>query len=66
MTDADEYQTLDFSPAFLQSLIGPDFTNAERRRFLRALERLDTNERHPSLRVHQLRGRKRGSVRLRF
>ena len=40
----------------MESLIGRDFSYAERRRFVRALRLLDDDERHPSLRVHQLSG----------
>ena len=32
------------------------FSKADQRRFTKALELLDTNERHPSLRVHELTG----------
>ena len=50
------YRTLDLTPRFLQDLIGDNFTARDRRRFIRALDLLDENERHPSLRVHQLEG----------
>lgn len=53
---AGAYRTLDFAPEFLEGLVGPDFTERDRRRFVRALRLLDENERHPSLRVHQLEG----------
>jgi mRNA-degrading endonuclease YafQ of YafQ-DinJ toxin-antitoxin module len=53
---ADSYRTLEFSPTFVQDLISDNFTARDRRRFARALEVLDENERHPSLRVHQLEG----------
>ena len=36
--------------------MGPDSTERDRRRFVRGLRLLDENERHPSLRVHQLEG----------
>lgn len=32
------------------------FQKADQRRFIRALELLDENERHPSLRIHELQG----------
>jgi mRNA-degrading endonuclease YafQ of YafQ-DinJ toxin-antitoxin module len=53
---SDRYRSVDLTPTFLESLIAQDFTAADRRRFLRALRLLDENERHPSLRVHELRG----------
>ena len=52
----DAYRTLDFTPTFLEDLVGKNFTQQERRRFVRALRPLDEDERHPSLRVHQLQG----------
>jgi mRNA-degrading endonuclease YafQ of YafQ-DinJ toxin-antitoxin module len=33
---------------------------ADQRRFVKAIELLDENDRHPSLRVHELRGERRG------
>ncbi len=51
---ADGYQTLSFTETFLNTLAGKDFTHSERKRFLKALRLLDENERHPSLRVHEL------------
>jgi mRNA-degrading endonuclease YafQ of YafQ-DinJ toxin-antitoxin module len=53
---SDGYRTLSFTETFLESFAGRSFNNAERRRLLKALRLLDGNERHPSLRVHQLRG----------
>jgi mRNA-degrading endonuclease YafQ of YafQ-DinJ toxin-antitoxin module len=53
---ADVYQTLSFTETFLDTFSGKDFTRNERKRFLKALRLLDHNERHPSLRVHELRG----------
>jgi mRNA-degrading endonuclease YafQ of YafQ-DinJ toxin-antitoxin module len=50
------YQTLELGDEFIESLISRDFNYAERRRFVRALRLLDDDERHPSLRVHQLSG----------
>lgn len=53
---ADFYRTLIFSDTFLAALTGKDFTRKERKQLLKALRLLDENERHPSLRVHELRG----------
>ena len=50
------YRTLVFTDAFLDSYASRDFSAAERARFKRALQLLDENEHHPSLRLHQLRG----------
>ena len=55
-----EYRTLEFTDEFLASLVHRDFTAAERRAFVRALRLLDHNDRHPSLRVHELRGEMQG------
>lgn len=54
------YQSLQFTEDFLRDLLRGDFPAADLRRVLRALTLLDTNERHPSLRVHQLRGELEG------
>jgi mRNA-degrading endonuclease YafQ of YafQ-DinJ toxin-antitoxin module len=51
-----EYRTLVFTSEFVESFASRDFSYADRRRFQRALLLLDTNERHPSLRVHELSG----------
>lgn len=56
VSDGHTYTMLVFTDTFFDALLGSEFSAAERRRFARALELLDTNERHPSLRVHQLRG----------
>jgi mRNA-degrading endonuclease YafQ of YafQ-DinJ toxin-antitoxin module len=49
------YRSLDFTETFLESLADPRrFSRAERSLFLKALRLLDTDERHRSLRVHQL------------
>ncbi len=47
---------------FLADLAGPKsaFSAAERRKFIKALQLLDADERHPSLEVHQLFGDRRG------
>ena len=55
------YRTIDFTETFLASFSSRDFTAAERKLFLKALRLLDEDERHPSLRVHQLRGDRDGS-----
>ena len=61
MTDQGRrYRSLDFTNTFLEDLVGRAFTAADRRRLLRAIELLDGNEQHPSLRVHQLRGELQG------
>jgi mRNA-degrading endonuclease YafQ of YafQ-DinJ toxin-antitoxin module len=53
---SDGYRTLSFTETFLETFAGRSFNAAERRRLLKALGLLDVNERHPSLRVHELRG----------
>ena len=53
---AGEYASLEFTETFLQSFASRDFSAADRGQFLKALQLLEENERHPSLRVHQLRG----------
>lgn len=58
---ADEYQTLEFTGAFLTAFAGRDFTAADRAALLRALRLLDENEQHPSLRVHQLKADRAGT-----
>ncbi len=55
------YQRIDFTETFLGSFASRDFSPADRKRFLKALRLLDEDERHPSLRVHQLRGDREGS-----
>lgn len=57
-----EYTTLAITTEFLESLISREFSEKERRRFLNAVWLLDTNEKHPSLRVHQLQGDKKGRM----
>jgi len=49
-------RTLDFTGTFLESFGSKDFTAADRRAIRKALRLLDTNEKHPSLRVHALHG----------
>lgn len=60
MTDY-QYESLDFTDTFLLPLTSRDFTVADRKAFVRALRLLDQDERHPSLRVHQLKGDRAGS-----
>ncbi len=55
-----EYATVSLTSEFVESLVGRDFSHNERQRFARALRLLDINERHPSLRVHLLRGDQAG------
>ena len=55
------YSTIDFTETFLATFSSRDFSPAERKLFLKALRLLDENERHPSLRVHQLHGDRGGS-----
>ncbi len=50
------YTTLAFTPTFLTTLCGKEFSAAERRAFLKAIRLLEDNEQHPSLRVHELKG----------
>jgi plasmid maintenance system killer protein len=52
------YRTLDFSTEFIAPLIS--LRPVEQRRIREALARLDADERHPSLRVHQLQGDRAG------
>jgi mRNA-degrading endonuclease YafQ of YafQ-DinJ toxin-antitoxin module len=55
-----DYATLDLTADFLESLVTQGFSPNEQKRFVRALRLLDTNEQHPSLRVHQLQGKETG------
>jgi mRNA-degrading endonuclease YafQ of YafQ-DinJ toxin-antitoxin module len=50
------YQSLDFTDSFLESFGSKKFSTADRKAIRKALQLLDTDERHPSLRVHQLQG----------
>jgi hypothetical protein len=58
---AGAYRTLDFTDTFLITFASRDFTASERSAILRALDRLDENERHPSLHIHALQGDREGS-----
>ena len=53
---SDPFQSLDFTDTFLETFGSKDFTAAERKSIRKALRLLDSDERHPSLRVHQLQG----------
>jgi mRNA-degrading endonuclease YafQ of YafQ-DinJ toxin-antitoxin module len=55
-----EYTSIIITPEFMASFADKSFSPADRRRFLQALLLLDSNERHPSLRVHQLQGDQAG------
>lgn len=55
-----EYATLIITSEFIESYGAREFSYADRQRFRRALSLLDSDERHPSLRVHQLRGDQAG------
>lgn len=55
-----DYRTLIVTPEFLSTLVRKEFSAAEQRRFLRALDLLDENEHHPSLRSHPLQGKVAG------
>jgi hypothetical protein len=53
---SDLFQSLDCTDTFLETFGSKDFTAAERKAIRKALRLLDSDERHPSLRVHQLQG----------
>jgi len=54
VTEPESYQSLEFTPDFFRDLLRGRFSASDVDRILRALSLLDSNERHPSLRVHQL------------
>ena len=54
MSDDYTYTSCQFTPRFLRELLGGRFSASEHSRIIRALILLDSDERHPSLRVHQL------------
>jgi hypothetical protein len=58
---ARPYRSIDFTETFLETFSSRAFSASERRLFLKALRLLDADERHPSLRVHELRGDREGS-----
>lgn len=55
------YDTLEFTDTFLNVFASRDFTATDRKSILIALRQLDDDERHPSLRIHQLQGDRKGS-----
>ena len=57
----DRYPTIEFSDDFLMAFADRKFSTADRRAILKAIGLLDSDERHPSLRVHQLEGDMDGS-----
>jgi hypothetical protein len=57
----EPYSSIRLTAEFLQSWGDRKFTAEDRARLLRALRLLDSNEKHPSLRVHALRGDMEGS-----
>jgi mRNA-degrading endonuclease YafQ of YafQ-DinJ toxin-antitoxin module len=56
MSGDESYHALLITRTFLETLCSREFSATERRQLLNALDRLDRDERHPSLRVHQLQG----------
>ncbi len=54
------FQTLEFSDSFLESMLSKQFSRREQLLFVKALRLLDTDDRHPSLRVHALQGAEQG------
>ncbi len=55
------YRTLDITATFLEAFASRDLSASDRAAILKALRLLDENERHSSLRVHQLHGDREGS-----
>ena len=55
------YETLEFTDTWLEDFTDRRLSASDRGRILKALRLLDVEERHPSLRVHQLEGDRRGS-----
>jgi mRNA-degrading endonuclease YafQ of YafQ-DinJ toxin-antitoxin module len=53
---AHPFRSLRFTDEFLETFGSKDFTSTERKAIRKALRLLDADERHPSLRVHQLQG----------
>ena len=60
MTDAESLSSLEFTTTFIEHLFDKTFSQADRRRILRSLRMLQANEKHPSLRTHQLHGELQG------
>jgi mRNA-degrading endonuclease YafQ of YafQ-DinJ toxin-antitoxin module len=52
----EPYSLLNFTDTFLETFGSKSFTAAERKAIRKALRLLDSDEKHPSLRVHQLEG----------
>lgn len=52
----EPYRNLNFTETFLESIGSRRFTAADRAAIRKALRLLDSNEQHPSLRVHELQG----------
>jgi mRNA-degrading endonuclease YafQ of YafQ-DinJ toxin-antitoxin module len=50
------FKSLDFTDTFLETFGSKGFSAADRRAIRKALRSLDSDEQHPSLRVHQLKG----------
>lgn len=61
MTSREGYATLNFTETFLETYASRDFSPPERKQFRKALRLLDESERHPSLRVHALKGDREGA-----
>lgn len=55
------YRSIAFTDTFLDTYAAKDFSAADRSAFRKALRLLDEDEKHPSLRVHLLRGDRQGS-----
>ena len=54
------YESIDFTTDFMESFSRKDFGVRERRAILKALELLDADGQHPSLRLHALTGARAG------
>ena len=52
---ARPYRTLRFTPTFLETLLAKEFSASDRRALIKALSLLDSNEKHPPLRVYELK-----------
>jgi len=55
-----DYTSVIITPELMALFADKGFSPEDRRRFLQALLLPDSNERHPSLRVHQLQGDQAG------
>ena len=55
------YRTIEFTDSFFETLTSSDFNKKEQMQLLKALRLFSENESHPSLRVHQLKGDRKGS-----